>query len=287
LGYPSEKLARILVIGCGDVGYKVAQTLSAQGNLVTGLKRQVPLPLAVFPIMTADIRQASTLSALPTDFDLVLFIVSSGSRQAEAYQALYDAGLKNVLAHFSKAGQTPRWMMVSSTSVYGQNRGEWVDEDSETRPTSDGARWLVAAEERIWEANEANCVVRFSGIYGPGRDWLLRRLIQGEPIQREPPLYTNRIHYEDCVAVLLFLVEKLLAGESLHRCYLASDNDPAPLWDVMNWIAEQYGYPKPDVLTKGLEAEQNKRCNNARLRALGYRFLFSGYRDGYVKASLS
>jgi len=74
--------------------------------------------------------------------------------------------------------------MVSSTSVYGQNRGEWVDEDSETRPTSDGARWLVAAEERIWEANEANCVVRFSGIYGPGRDWLLRRLIQGEPIQR-------------------------------------------------------------------------------------------------------
>lgn len=276
-------MARILVIGCGDVGYKVAQTLSVQGHQVTGLKRQVPLVPASFPIMTADIRQASTLSALPTEFDLVLFIVSAGSRQAEAYQALYYSGLKNVLARFSKGGQAPRWLMVSSTSVYGQNRGEWVDEDSETKPASASAQWLVAAEECLWESSENNCVVRFSGIYGPGRDWLLRRLIQGESIQREPPLYTNRIHYEDCVAVLLFLVEKLLAGESLHRCYLASDNDPAPLWDVMSWIAEQFAYPAPGVVIKEFDAEQNKRCSNARIRALGYRFLFSSYRDGYVK----
>ena len=235
-----------------------------------------------FPIITADIRQSSTLSVLANDFELVLFIVSPGNRQAESYQALYYAGLNNLLAHFPKVGSGPKWVMVSSTSVYAQHCGEWVDEDSETSPLSPTAQWLVAAEQTLWQADDVNCVVRFSGIYGPGRDWLLRRAAKGEAIQQRPAIYTNRIHRDDCVAVLLYIIQKLLRGEVLQRCYLASDDDPAPLWDVMAWIAEQYGYSVPTPLLKESDAEQNKRCNNARLKALGYRFLFPSYRDGYL-----
>ncbi|MGY6277069.1 SDR family oxidoreductase [Methylomonas sp. MgM2] len=274
-------MARVLVAGCGDIGYQVALALVRQGHQVTALKRRAPLVPAPFPIVSADIRQKSTLSVLPDEFDLVLFVVSAGSRQAEAYQALYDSGLNNLLAHFNNAGRMPRWLMVSSTSVYGQNHAEWVDEESETRPASLSAQCLIKAETRLWELNDSNCVVRFSGIYGPGRDWLLKRAAQGEAVQRQPPFYTNRIHRDDCVAALLFLIQKLVTGEALQRCYLVSDNDPAPLWDVMNWIAEQYGFPLPAPLVKAPESEQNKRCNNARLRALGYRFRFSSYREGY------
>jgi len=276
-------LARILVVGCGDVGYRVALGLHRQGHQVTGLKRQGLNVASPIPIITADIRQATTLTKLPDDFDLVLFIVSPDSRQPEAYQALYATGLNHLLTHLTGGSRETKWMMVSSTSVYGQNAGEWVDEESETKPLSLSAQCLVAAENTLWESNDANCVVRFSGIYGPGRDWLLRRAAQGESIQQQPPNYTNRIHRDDCVAVLLYLIEKMLAGDAIQRCYLASDDEPAPIWDVMTWLAEQYGYPAPPQLVNAPDAKQNKRCNNARLKRLGYRFLFPSYRDGYVK----
>jgi nucleoside-diphosphate-sugar epimerase len=274
-------LANILSVGLGDIGYRVALALHEQGHRVTGLKRSCPATPPPFPLITADISLAASLNSLPVDFDTVLFIVAPGSRQPEPYRALYVDGLNNLLAHFARAGATPCWLMVSSSSVYGQNRGEWVDETSATEPTAATSRYLLAAEQCLSAAVADHCVVRFSGIYGPGRDWLLRRAQSGEAAQRQPPYFTNRIHRDDCVAVVLFLLEKMLAGDILQRCYLASDNDPAPIWDVMNWIAAEFGYPPPVALDEPADALQNKRCNNARLTALGYRLLYPGYRDGY------
>lgn len=273
-------MANILVIGCGNIGYRLAAALSCDGHCVTALKRT---PLAVpapFSLVLGDILQPSSLASLPTEYDLVVLVLSASGRHAEQYQALYQTGLNTVLNHF--AGATPPFLMVSSTSVYGQNGGEWVDEASPTQPASATAEWLVKAEQRLWQAGERNCVVRFSGIYGPGRDWLLRRAAAGEAIQRDPPNYTNRIHQDDCVAVLLFLIGKMLDGTKLDPCYLASDNDPAPLWDVMTWIAGQFGYLPPQALPSATGAPQNKRCNNARLNALGYRWLYPSYKDGYL-----
>lgn len=275
-------MARILVVGCGDIGYSVALALHGLGHRVVGLKRRPPENAPPFPILAADIRQAGSLRAVAGDFDLVLFIVSPGSRLVEAYHALYRSGLENLLAHFASVAAKPKWLMVSSTSVYGQDRGEWVDEHSPTRPLSATSQCLAAAEQLLWAADASHCVVRFSGIYGPGRDWLRRRAERGEAIQQSPPSYTNRIHRDDCVSVLLFLIAKLLAGAPLHSCYLASDHDPAPLWDVMNWLAGQYGFPAPPGLSLADDAPQNKRCGNARLTALGYEFLFPSYRNGYA-----
>lgn len=275
-------MAKILVVGCGDIGYRVALTLYQAGHQVTGLKRHALTEPAPFPMLLADIRQPSTLTVLNAEFDLVLFIVSPAGRQAEDYQALYFSGLNNLLNHFASKGQSPKWLLVSSSSVYGQNQGEWVDEDSETRPAAATSQCLVAAEQALWSADDRHCVVRFSGIYGPGRDWLLRRAARGEPIQQQPPSFTNRIHRDDCVAVLDFLIHKQLAGDALHNCYLASDNNPVPLWDVMNWIAEQYAFPAPEALVMSSDAAQNKRCSNARLTALGYQFSYSGYQNGYL-----
>lgn len=277
-------MAKILVVGCGDVGSGVAMVMQERGHQVVALKRQPFSQPTPFSLVTADIRQPLSLKVLPGDFDLVLFIVSPDGRQPEAYQALYETGLENLLSHFAFYGRQPRWFMVSSTSVYAQNHGEWVDESSVTQPVNPTSLILHRAEQRLWKSDPQHCVVRFSGIYGPGRDWLIRRATQREPIQQQPPSYTNRIHRDDCVAVLVFLMEKYLAGICLESCYLASDHEPAPLWDVMNWIAEQYQLPHPVPLSTPDHNNQNKRCNNARLVALGYRFLYAGYRDGYNKS---
>lgn len=279
-------MAKILVVGLGDIGYPVALALHEHGHQVTGLKKQPLAFEAPFPVVLGDIRQPASLLALSTNFELLLFIVSPGARQAEAYQAVFYEGLQNLLAHFAAAKQKPVCLMVSSTSVYAQNQGEWVDENSETRPLAATAQWLLAAEQLLGQADNQHCIVRFSGIYGPGRDWLIKRAAAAEPIQQHPPSYTNRIHQQDCVAVLLFLIGKLLAGESLESCYLASDHDPAPIWDVMSLIAEQYHYPMPVALDVAADAPQNKRCCNRRLTELGYQFQYSSYRDGYLNPSL-
>lgn len=275
-------MANILIVGCGDIGYPTALNLHQQGHRVVGLRRHPPAGAAPFPMVAADIRDAASLYSVPVDFDAVLFIVAPDQRQPEQYQAVYDNGLGNLLAHFAAGGKKPSWLMVSSTSVYGQNDGEWVDEDSPATGDSPTSRWLAAAEQRLWAAGDSrHCVVRFAGIYGPGRDWLIRRVASGEPIQQQPPNYTNRTHRDDCVAVLLFLINKQLAGESLQSCYLACDDDPAPLSEVMFWIAKQYGYPVPPVLAIHGDAGQNKRCRNARLKALGFVLKYPSYRDGY------
>jgi nucleoside-diphosphate-sugar epimerase len=276
-------MSKTLIVGCGDIGYQLAIQLCHKGHVVTALKRRPLDATPPFEVFLADIRQPQSLQGLAVDFDTMVFIVSPDGRDAASYQALFHDGLRNVLEHFAQAGSSPRVLMVSSTSVYGQQTGEWVDETSPTEPDSATARCLVAAERLLEQYDTSHCVIRFSGIYGPGRTWLLRRAASDEPIQHQPPSYTNRIHVDDCVGVLLFLLEKHWKGTPLQACYLASDDEPVPLWDVMLWLKRRLGQPPPQALPHTDCAPQNKRCCNARLKALGYRFRYPGYQDGYDK----
>lgn len=277
-------MANILIVGCGDIGTKLAQALVAKGHAVTGLKRHPP-PQSESGIAyyAADITVAAELDALPTDFELVFFILAPDQRDAASYNAVYVDGLNNLLAHFAKTELQPAWFLVSSTSVYAQSLGEWVDEESLAEPLSVTSQAICVAEQRLLAVGSQHCVVRFSGIYGSGRAYLLNMARQTPAIQKEPPYFTNRIHAQDCVNVLTFLAEQRLAGTRLAACYLASDDDPASQWEVMTWLAEQLHCPAPTVKTLASGADQNKRCNNQRLKALGYTFQYPSYREGYAE----
>jgi nucleoside-diphosphate-sugar epimerase len=271
-------MAKILIVGCGAIGSELAAVLSAQGHDVTGLKRKPPV-FATGPIryVAADISSSADLAGLDSDFTQAFFIVSPDGRDEQGYRAVYETGLDNLLARLP---QIP-WLMVSTTSVYGQSQGEWVDEDSVAEPANITSQLIRQAEQKLLALNPANIVVRFSGIYGPGREYLLRLAMQAPAIQQTPPYFTNRIHQRDCVGVLAFLLEQRLAGNELAQCYLATDDDPTPMWDVMTWLAEHLYCPPPSVKTVDADAGMNKRCCNARLKALGYRFQYPSYRDGY------
>jgi hypothetical protein len=106
--------------------------------------------------------------------------------------------------------------------------------------------------------------------------------MQAPAIQQTPPYFTNRIHQQDCVGVLCFLLEQRLAGKALDQYYLASDDDPAPMWEVISWLAERL-HCRPPSLAVGSDAGMNKRCSNARLKALGYQFQYPSYKDGYLE----
>lgn len=219
---------------------------------------------------------------MPAGLDQVVYAAAPARRTEDAYRAIYDAGLGHLIAALEAAGQTLRRLIfTSSTSVYDQRDGSWVDETSPAEAEGWNARHLRAGEERVRAAPWPGVVVRFGGIYGPGRSRLIRRAHAGEPVQRRPPLWTNRIHRDDCAGVLAHL----LAVERPAPLYLAVDDRPAPLAEVVDWICDQRGWPRPPALDWAAAEDRRrgggKRCSNRLLRASGYRFAYPDYRRGY------
>ncbi|MGZ8919110.1 MAG: SDR family oxidoreductase [Methylobacter sp.] len=275
-------MAKILIIGCGAIGLQLADVLYDNGHQVTGLKRNPPtLHNNKINYFTADITLSEDIKKLDTDFEHVFFIVSPDGRNEKSYRDIYEIGLDNLLNRLSQSACNPNWIFVSSTSVYGQSQGEWVDENSLAQPGNITSKLIRQAEQKLMDANPNNIIVRFAGIYGPGREYLLRMARQAPLIQQDPPYFTNRIHQLDCINVLSFLLEKRLIGLPLEQCYLASDDDPAPLWDVISWLAERMNCPLPVAKAAGPDNGMNKRCNNKRLKALGYQFKYPSYKEGY------
>jgi nucleoside-diphosphate-sugar epimerase len=131
---------------------------------------------------------------------------------------------------------------------------------------------LLEAEAIVEEAPETGINVRLSGIYGPGRTRLLRKVWDGQAIASGS--WTNRIHVEDCAGVLHHLM-RLENPESL---YLGSDDEPVTLEEVATWLSAELGVAAP--FAAGARPS-NKRCRNTRLRQTGYRFAYPSFREGY------
>ena len=261
---------RLLIAGCGDLGIRLAARLTADWQ-VTGLRRSIDrLPDTLEPF-AADLTNPATLKRLPRDWDAVIHTATPGARDESAYRRTYLDGFRHLVDHV----RAERLVFVSSTAVYGQDAGEWVDEDAETVPSRFNGRVLLRGESVARDAG--GCVLRFSGIYGPGRDALIRRVRSGSVrCRREPPIWTNRIHADDCAAAL----EHLLGLPDPDPVYLASDDAPAPRWEVLSWLAERLGAPAPQGDPEA-SGGQGKRVSAARLKATGFAVQYPDFRAGY------
>lgn len=275
-------MARILIAGCGDVGSRLGQLLAAEGHEVWGLKRHpVSLPPGIRPL-AADLGDPASLTTLPARLDGVFYAVAAGGFSAANYQAAYVTGVNNLLAALTGAGQSVRRVLyVSSTSVYGQRQGEWIDETSPAEAAGFSGQSLREGEQSVWNSPYPAVAVRFAGIYGPGRTRLIEMLRAGEA--RCPTgVYSNRIHSDDCARVLKHLWDL----PQPERLYIGVDNCPVLQCEVLDWLAERLGLPGParDSASAGAEAllRGNKRCSNARLQASGFTLTYPSYREGYA-----
>jgi len=270
----------LLVVGCGDLGAAVATHFAKRGWRVYGMRRSAA-ELDGVDMLTGDVTQPHTLTGLrELRVDYVLVVLTPGGFSDERYRAVYVEGTRNVLrALDTRALKRVFW--VSSTSVYHQNDGEWVDEDSPARPTAFSGARLLEAENLIAASGLAHTCVRFGGIYGPGRDRLLRQLRGGQCSPLQPPRYSNRIHRDDTVAVLQFLLESAARGVDLQSLYVAVDTEPALLSDIERWFCD---YLRIDYAALSPDAPParggSRRCSSARLQALGYAFIYPSYREG-------
>ena len=151
-------------------------------------------------------------------------------------------------------------LFTSSTAVYAQDSGEWVDENSETAPQRFNGQVMLEAEAVALAAPRGQ-VLRLGGLYGPGRNRLIRLARERVACQAEPPRYTNRIHCQDAARAAHHLLLRADANEEL-GVVLGVDSDPAPEHVVRDWLTAQLSLaPSPrDNAGRG----QNKRCRNAR-----------------------
>lgn len=272
-----------LILGCGDIGIQLGKQLIEAGHRVIGARRNVDaLEATGIEAVALDVADETTLTALP-DADIVVYAVTADRFEETAYEAAYPQGLKAILQEFAKRDRSPRRLFfVSSTSVYAQHEGEEVDETSLTEPHGFSGTLMREAEQALLDHALPGTVVRFSGIYGPGRDRLIRQVSEGRIAAANPPLYSNRIHRDDCAGILAHLIRMTLDDEPLETVYLASDCDSAPLHEVMTWIAKRLKVETPEVIQSPLRRRSSKRCNNRRLLDTGYTFRYPSFREGYA-----
>lgn len=258
---------RKLIIGCGYIGRRVAQAWVQQGAEVWALTRseehaRALRDLGVRPV-TGDVTDPSSLAVLPSA-GTVLYSVGFDRTSGKTFREVYVDGLEHVLQALT--GRTGRLLYISSTSVYGQNDGQWVDETSECQPETPNGQACFDAEELV-RRFAGGQVLRLAGIYGPGR--LMARieaLRAKEPLRGNPAAWLNLIHADDAVAAILACE---LRGASGDTC-LVCDDRPIRRAEYFETLARVLNLSLPrwsaEPLSDQERSKLNKRCSNRRLR---------------------
>lgn len=270
----------LLLLGCGQLGTALGQHYLQQGWSVVGVRRKADELPSGFQRLAMDfcdpvsVKQLATIAA-----DYVVITLTPGGRSEEAYQRVFESGLSNLLSALNRSA-IKHILFTSSTSVYHQNDGSVVDETSLVEPSGFSGRAVLAAERLLGESGLPFSAVRFGGIYGGETLRLAQRVREGQCAPLEPVHYSNRIHRDDCVRVLQHLLDRYQAGHRIDDCYLAVDDDPAPIAEVHRWLAGEMGVPyTADASYQHMAG--NKRGDNRRLRESGFEFKYPDFRSGY------
>lgn len=274
----------VMIAGCGDVGSRLGLQLSRAGWTVYGLRREAAgLPVPILPVAGNLLSGQCPRNWPNAELTYLVYAASASQHDESGYRQAYVEGLRNALGWLEQRGQRPkRLLFLSSTGVYGQNQGEWIDETSPTAPGGFTGQVMLEAEQLALNSGLPATLVRMGGLYDPARPWLQNQIRAGLRVEREPPQYSNRIHRDDAAGLLAFLLQADLRGVALDDCYLGVDDDPARLHEVVDWLRERLGVThwaeQPMTRRAG-----SKRCSNARARALGWAPQYPGYRDGYAR----
>jgi nucleoside-diphosphate-sugar epimerase len=281
-------MPRVLIAGCGYVGTATADLLHAAQWEVEGwthspesARRLAEKP---YPVRAVEIADRSALQSSASRFEAVIHCASSGGGGAESYRCVYLEGAKNLLA----ALQPRTFVYTSSTSVYAQTGGEWVDEESAAEPSHETGKILRETEEVVRQTG--GLIARLAGIYGPGRSALLRKFLSGEArIEAGGERYLNQAHRDDIAAVLFLLVNLPNEHRTTAGIVNVADNEPMTQRACYEWLAARLHRPLPVLVDRPAGRKRgasNKRVSNRKLRALGWEPKFSTFPIGIEQSVL-
>lgn len=288
-----EVINSILIAGYGYVGRAVADYFRRKNQKVWCLcrsaeKSQAMEEKGITPVICDLARGDKAIEMPPAHF--VLIALSADERTPEAYRRTYLKAVGNLLMGLKRHRHPWRIVYLSSTAVYGNRHGEWVDESTVPRPESESEKILLEAEHEVLQSGMPVIVYRLGGIYGPGRNRLHARKLnpslnktyrhaRGDNTLHR---YLNMIHIDDIVGSLPILFDKARQGE----IYLGVDNEPVLETEFVSWLAKAL----PATAAESLQLTDlsvsrvgvsGKRCRNTKLKELGYCFRYPTFREGY------
>jgi nucleoside-diphosphate-sugar epimerase len=281
-----------LIIGCGYLGQRLGALLLRGGGKVWGTVRspgraQELAGLGIEPVL-ADVLQGKSLRRLPPA-NQVFYCVGFDRSAGAAMRAVYVDGFQNVLDNLSPS--VHRLVYASSTGVYGQTGGEWVDEGSPTCPQHESGRLCLEAEGRLlaWSLSRtcSAVVLRFAGLYGPGR--IVRRtpLERGEPIPGDPEKFLNLIQIDDAARV----AAAALQAVEPEPIYLVGDDRPITRREYYTVAARSLRAPAPQLVppqpgsSEAARDQTSKRVSNRRMKSgLGLTLLYPDITTGLPAA---
>jgi nucleoside-diphosphate-sugar epimerase len=295
-GIESGLIVTTLIIGCGYLGQRVGTLISQSGERVYGTVRSrsraaVLAALGIEPVI-ADVLEPESLRDLPVT-ERIFYCVGFDRSGGAALRTVYVDGLQNVLEQLSPA--VSRLVYASSTGVYGQSDGEWVDEESPTCPNHESGKVCLEAEERVrvWARTRAGSapavVLRFAGLYGPDRVVRRALLERGEAMPGDPEKFLNLIHIDDAAREAV----AALRAARVDPLYLIVDDRPVTRRDYYSCVATFLGVSLPRFSPSEPGSPQaardatNKRVGNHRMkRGLGAALIYPDITTG-LPAALS
>jgi nucleoside-diphosphate-sugar epimerase len=268
-----------LIVGCGYLGRRAAARWVAAGRSVAALTRRGAATLSNLGLtpVVGDVLDPATLRGLPPA-RTVLYAVGMDRSAGRTMREVYVGGLGHVLAAVPPPG---RFLYVSSTGVYGQTGGEWVDESAPTTPTEEAGRVVLEAEQLLRAEMPAAVVLRFAGIYGPDRLLRKKQLTAGEPLAGDPEKWLNLVHVADGADAVLAAEARAVPGETYH----VADGEPVRRREFFTLLAELLGAPPAKFDPEPEPGAANRRVSNRKAREqLGWVPRFGSYREGLPAA---
>lgn len=292
-----------LIFGCGYLGQRVAERWVKAGDNVSAFTRSPARAkslqkLGIQPIV-GDITQPHTLANLPPA-DTILFAVGMDRSKYSDIRQVYVEGMNSVLTRLgteATADSIRRFMYVSSTGVYGDFGGEWIDETSPTNPSREGGKACVEAEGLIASSPfaEYGTILRFAGIYGPDRV-PTRKLIETQDWNKlSPNGYLNLIHVEDGADIIVQISNsnaETAAPIAARQCetFNVSDGAPPLRRDYYDFVAEKIGRPRhlwdpSQPAPPDSRGSANKRVSNQKLtQRFPFEFNYPDFKSGLEQA---
>lgn len=241
---------RLLIIGCGDIGMRVARLLRARYKvlaLTTSPARSAELrALGVVPLI-GDLDDPATLARLAGLADAVLHLAPPAGRGAA------DARTAHLLRALARHGRVRRLVYASTSGVYGDAQGERFDETRALRAATDRARRRVDAERRArWFGRAFGArvaLLRIPGIYAGDRPGghPRERLARGTPVlDAADDVFTNHIHADDLARACVAALHRALPQRAVHVC----DDSEIAMGDYFDLAAELCGLPRPRRISR-------------------------------------
>lgn len=272
------KNKKLLVIGCGKLGQKLGLLAKKTPLDLLGFKRK-KITSTNIRIEQQDIFDKSFFDKVKIHSpDFILYSLSADEQSEKSYRRNYVEGLKQVIKSIKYINNFQHLFFVSSTSVYGDNNDQFIDEFSETSPKNFRGTILLEAENLLNTVKFNRTVLRLSGIYGSGRNYMIK-LSQDAESWPKVDRWTNRINEDDAANFIIFLLNQCLQGEIPEKLYLLTDKEPVTLFRLLNWIRQNLNLKNKINITS--DPILGKRLRSSIIPSLKFEYKYPTYKQGY------